>query len=134
MQYSLYHNHKIIRALTCSAFDKPYFKASFDDISMNYLKPLLRATVLNSLTSYILIFVADITCFATVDWAYQLLITCIESFIFVTIMIILQIIDYFQMRNIYLKQGKYFKVDARSIDMGNVSSNLDDRLDGNGSS
>jgi len=95
MQYSLYHNHKLIRGLTCSALDKSYFKASFDDISMNYLKPLLRATILNSMTSYLLIAVADITCFATVDWAYQLLITCIESFIFIIVMIILQIIDYF---------------------------------------
>ncbi|CDW73373.1 UNKNOWN [Stylonychia lemnae] len=132
MQFSLYHNHKLLRALTCSAFDKSYFKASFDDMNMNHLKPLLRSTIINSLTSYLLIIVADITCFATMEWPYQLLITCIESFIFVIVMIILQIIDYFQMRNIYLKQGKYYKVNAKSIDMGNVSSNLDERLDGAG--
>lgn len=100
---------------------------------MNYLKPQLRATIINALSSYLLIVVADITCFATVEWGYQLLITCIESLIFVGVLITLQIIDYFQMKRLHMRSHEYYKVNARSIDMGTVRGNFEDSLTPGGS-
>eukprot|EP00347_Sterkiella_histriomuscorum_P020795 403336432 len=131
MNLSLYHNQKLLRLLTCSFYGMPQYQATFDDISMNYLKPQLRATIINALSSYLLILVADITCFVTVEWGYQLLIVCIESLVFILIMLTLQIIDYFQMKNLYLRNKQYYKVNAKSLDMGSVRGAFQDNDDSN---
>ena len=85
------------------------------------MKPLLRGSLINLLSSYLFIVVADVTCFITVKWGYQLMIICIESIIFVAVMILLQIADFCLMKKRIRQQGNiYLKISAKSFDIGNV--------------
>ena len=79
---------------------------------------MLRLSIANMILSYALIVIADVTALKTiVQWGYQFTIFCLESLVFVIIIAILQIVDYYQQRK--AQQG-FFKFKAKTESNQNV--------------
>ena len=79
----------MLRLLISGMFDRPYYLAVFENSNAYFYKPLIKFSIINLVTTLLPILIADILCFITVAWGYQLLITCIESFIIILILIVL---------------------------------------------
>ena len=113
MKWSIAHNCKLLRLLTSRITDKLCFHIALSDPITHHTRPLLKATVLNGISCYVVLAVADVTCFITVQFGYQLSIICIESLVFMSIMVILQIVEYYQLKKRHYGEdipGKYLKV------------------------
>jgi len=85
---------------------------------------MLRVAFANIICSYLLISIADVTALKQiVYWGYQFTIVCIESLLFLCLLSILEIVDW------YLNRGggtQYFKVDARGMRENNVFGDMEE--------
>lgn len=60
-----------------------------------------------------------------VKWGYQLLIECLELLFIEILILILCVVEYFQMRQTLLKQKQYSKIDPRKVDAGKVMGGVE---------
>ena len=85
---------------------------------------MLRVAIANMAFSYLLISIADVTALKQiVFWGYQFTVICIESLVFLSLMSILEIADW------YFNRGAgtlYFKVTARGMSEQNVFGDSED--------
>jgi hypothetical protein len=85
---------------------------------------MLRVAFANIICTYLLISIADVTALRQiVYWGYQFTIVCIESLVFISLISILEIVDW------YLNKGsgtQYFKVTARGMSENNVFGDMED--------
>lgn len=85
---------------------------------------MLRVAIANMAFSYLLISIADVTALRQiVFWGYQFTVICIESLVFLSLMSILEILDW------YFNRGtgtQYFKVTARGMSDQNVFGDSED--------
>jgi hypothetical protein len=70
--------------------------AVYENLEQRYNRPMLRVAFANMALSYLLISIADVTALKQiVFWGYQFTVICIESLIFISLMSILEIIDWY---------------------------------------
>ena len=95
-RFALFYNHKLLRCLTCNFNGRPQFAAVYDNLEHRYNRPMLRVAFANIICSYLLISIADVTALKQiVYWGYQFTIVCIESLIFLCLLSILEIVDWY---------------------------------------
>jgi hypothetical protein len=91
----LYYNHKVLRLLQSNFLGKQKYQAVFDRPDLHFHRPMLRLAVVNMVLSYSLIVIADVFALRTiVQWGYQFIIFCVESLVFVVLMSVLEVVDY----------------------------------------
>ena len=93
---ALFYNHKVLRCLTCNFNGRPQFAAVYENLEHWYNRPMLRVAFANILCSYLLITIGDVTALGQiVYWGYQFTIMCIESLIFLSLLSVLEIVDWY---------------------------------------
>jgi hypothetical protein len=105
---------KVYRLLYSIFFGKDEFNAAFTD-PYKFFNPLNLASFLNLLLVKLPCLVGCIFTIRYVDWGYQLLIAAYELLIFIVVIIILSITEYFQMRSYLIGQKEYTKIKPKEV-------------------
>jgi hypothetical protein len=120
--FSLLFNFKFIKAFYSRFFGFDAFCSPFEKADSIY-RPLLSVTLFNILFSMIPIMLSDIVAFLYIDWGYQLLVCCIETFTLSCILIILTILEFRKIKQILLitDEDQYYRITPKLFDSSTVA-------------
>jgi len=106
-------------------FGMDFFNAPFDDPNSFY-KPFTFVTAFSVVFQMLPLVVGDVVGLFFVEWGYQLMITCIETFFISIIILVLTILEYLKLKKTLDKQASYYKVEPKLLE--NVMSGIDDTM------
>ena len=112
---ALAFNFKLFRLFYSRLFGLDHFVAPFEQPE-HFYRTLVFVSILHLIFSVIPLVISDIIAFAFIEWGYQLLITCIESFMLSTALIILTIIELFRLKRLLVTEQEYMPINAKTFD------------------